>query len=271
MKTIKNWVRKHVLLAFFILAYVLSWIISIPLAFKAQGMIQIRIPFSLHYLIAYGPMLSALIVTGVTSGYGGLKKFFSRTTKWRVGPGWWLFAATPLFFYFLTVFTVWLFQGNPIDPIALGEIDFLPPLGLLSLPLWILTFGFGEEIGWRGFALPHLQKNRCALSATVILWVVWAFWHFPMFFYTYPVSILPGFLIGLLAGSITFTWLYNSTKGSVLLVAFWHGAFNFTTACISCKAGLTGAVISTLVMIWAVLIILIFKPSNLSRSEKQVF
>jgi membrane protease YdiL (CAAX protease family) len=152
----------------------------------------------------------------------------------------------------------------------LGEIDFLPPLGLFSLPLWILTFGIGEETGWRGFALPRLQKGRSALSATVILWLVWAFWHLPLFFYSYPLPVLPGFLIGLLAGSITFTWLYNSTRGSVLMTALWHGAFNFTTACVSCKAGISAAAVSTAVMIGAVLIVLIFKPSDLSRSGKQV-
>lgn len=100
-------------------------------------------------------------------------------------------------------------------------------LGLAALPLWILTFGIGEETGWRGFALPRLQRGRSALSATIILWVFWALWHLPLFFYSYEASILPGFLIGLLAGAITLTWLYNSTSGTILLVALWHGTFNF--------------------------------------------
>lgn len=270
MNTIIKWMGDHSLLAYFILAYVFSWIIGIPLALKAQEVIQAQIPFSLHYLVAYGPMLSAMIVTGLTSGAGGLQKLFGRMTQWRVNLRWWLFAATPVIFYLLTAFVLWLFQGEPIDIFSLGEIDFLPPLGLVALPLWILTFGIGEETGWRGFALPRLQKGRSALSATVILWLAWAFWHLPMFFYSYPVSILPGFLIGLLAGSITFTWLFNSTNGSVLMTALWHGAFNFTTACVSCKSGIGAAAVSTAVMMWAVLIVLIFKPVNLSRSRKQV-
>jgi membrane protease YdiL (CAAX protease family) len=270
MNIIINWMRKHSLLAYFILAYAFSWLVGIPLALRAQGIIRMQIPFSLHYLIAYGPMLSALIVAGLTGGVSGLKTLFSNMTRWRVKPRWWLFAATPLVFYFLTTCVLWLLQGKPIDVITLGEIDFLPPLGLLALPLWILTFGIGEETGWRGFALPRLQKGRSALSATIILWVLWALWHLPLFFYTYPVSVIPGFLIGLLAGSIIFTWLYNSTRGSVLMTALWHGAFNFTTACVSCKADVSTAVISTLVMIWAVLVVLVFKPANLSQTRKQV-
>jgi membrane protease YdiL (CAAX protease family) len=261
--------RKHSLLTYFILAYAFSWFAGIPLALRAQGIIQMQIPFSLHYLIAYGPMLSAMIVTGLTGGVGGLRELFRRMTQWRVKLRWWLFAATPLVSYLLIASILWLLQGKPIDVITLGEIDFLPPLGLLALPLWILTFGIGEETGWRGFALPRLQKGRSALSATIILWVMWAFWHLPLFFYTYPVSVIPGFLIGLLAGSITFTWLYNSTRGSVLMTALWHGAFNFTTACVSCKADLSAAVISTLVMIWAVLVVLVLKPAALSRLGKQ--
>ena len=136
----------------------------------------------------------------------------------------------------------------------------------MALPLWVLTFGIGEETGWRGFALPRLQESHSPLGATIILWVFWALWHLPLFFYSYEVSILPGFLIGLLAGAINFTWLYNSTDGSILLVALWHGTFNFTTACSSCKTGLSAAVISTLVMVWAVAIVLFYRSRAFPRT-----
>ncbi len=91
-----------------------------------------------------------------------------------------------------------------------------------------------------------------------------------MFFYAYDAAILPGYLVGLLAGTITFTRLYNSTGGSILMVALWHGAFNFTTGCIACKTGITVAMLSALVMVWAVLVVTIFRPATLSHAEKQV-
>lgn len=270
MTALTTWIKKHPLPAFFMLAYGLSWMVEIPLALEAQGLIQMRMPFSVHYLAAYGPMLAALIVTRVVGGPRGLRNLFGRMTKWKVGPGWWLVAVAPLGLYLAVAVALWLIQGTPFDLIAMGQIDFLPALGLAALPVWILTFGIGEETGWRGFALPRLQEGRSALGATIILWAFWALWHLPLFFYSYEAAILPGFLIGLLAGAITFTWLYNSTYGSVLMVAIWHGAFNFTTACVSCKTGLSAAVISTLVMVWAVVVVLFFKPASLSRSAEQV-
>ena len=244
--------------------------VEIPLALEAQGVIQSGIPFATHYLAAYGPMFSALILTWLTGGSQGLRELFGRMTRWRVSPGWWLVAVAPLGLYLVVAAALRLIQGIPVDVVAMGQVDFLPALGLAALPMWILTFGIGEETGWRGFALPRLQEDRSALHATFILWVFWALWHLPLFFYSYDVSILPGFLIGLLAGAIVFTWLYNSTDGSVLMTAVWHGAFNFTTACIVCKTGVIAAIVSTLVMVWAVFIVLLLKPASLAREAKQV-
>jgi membrane protease YdiL (CAAX protease family) len=147
--------------------------------------------------------------------------------KWRVRPVWWLVALAPLVLYTLLAIVLRFIQGQWPDLAALGQIDFLPNLGGGALLVWFLTFGLGEETGWRGFALPRLQKGRSALAATAILWILWALWHLPLFFYLYDATILVGFLLGLLSGAIVFTWLYNSSGGSVLLVAVWHAAFNF--------------------------------------------
>jgi hypothetical protein len=80
--------------------------------------------------------------------------------------------------------------------------------------------------------------------------------------------MLIGFLLGLLAGAIFLTWLYNSTKGSVLMVAVWHGLFDYVTACQVCKSGAVAATVSTLVMIWAVVVVLVYKRNDLSPEER---
>jgi membrane protease YdiL (CAAX protease family) len=262
--------KGHSLFVFFVLAYAFSWAVEIPLALRAQGLIQVRIPFAVHYLAAYGPMLAALIMTWLADGREGLRELFRRMLKWRLRPVWWLVAIAPLILYGLVAVTLRAIQGSMPDVAAVGRVDFMPSLGIGALFFWVLTFGFGEETGWRGYALPRLQRGRSALWATLILWALWALWHLPLFFYSYDLSVVPGLLIGLLAGAVTFTWLYNSTGGSILAVAVWHGAFDFTTGCIACKTGVTAAILSTLVMIWAVLTVILFKPAMLSRIDKQV-
>ncbi|MEI7848324.1 MAG: CPBP family glutamic-type intramembrane protease [Chloroflexota bacterium] len=108
-----------------------------------------------------------------------------------------------------------------------------------------------------------------ALSATLVLGVLWALWHLPTFFYLFDPAISLGWFLGLMSGAILFTWLYNSTGGSLMAVVLWHGTFNYITAS-KAGEGLGAAIMSTLVVVWAVALIFIYEPANLSRREKQV-
>lgn len=291
MKTkLSAWLESHPLAAFFALACAISWAIEIPLALTNRGIIGSDIPFSLHYLAGYGPMLAAIVMTVLTGGKTGLKGLFKRMSKWRVKPIWWLVAITPLGIYLLAgifqwsqlygrlykpdILSVldmlqWVIQAQWSALLNLGWINFLPGLGLAALPMWVLTFGIGEETGWRGYALPRLQKSHGPLAASLILWAFWATWHLPLFFYVYSFSILPGFLSGLLAGAIMLTWLYDSTGGSILMVAVWHGAFNFTTACIECKASITTSMMSVAIMIWALVLVIHYLQPKPGGVEKE--
>lgn len=255
------------LIAYFILAYAISWAIGIPLALGKQGIIHPILPLWTHYFVAFGPMLSALIVTWVSQGQTGLKEMGKRMVMWKTAPIWWFVALSPLIIGFVVVLIMNFTVGNKITISSLGEVNFLPPLGIGALFLWVFTFGIGEEVGWRGYALPHLQNNWSALKSTIILAALWAFWHVPQFFYVFDPAIAIGWVIGLFAGAIVFTWLFNSSNGSILIVAVWHGCFNFITAS-NAGNGILAAVVSTIVMIWAVLVIVIFKSEKLSRHEK---
>ncbi len=259
--------RARNLIAYFVLAYALSWSIGIPLALAEQGVVDPLLPLWSHYLVAFGPMLSALILTWISQGKSGMQALGSRVIKWNVGPIWWLVAIAPLILGLVVSVILNLVAGISIKLSDLGEVNFLPPLGVGALVLWILTFGIGEEVGWRGYALPRLQNSRNALVATIVLAPLWALWHLPQFFYLFDPAIAIGWAIGLFAGALVFTWLFNSTGGSVLIVSIWHGCFNFVTAS-DAGEGILAAVVSTLVMIWAVAVILIFKPATLSHSEK---
>jgi membrane protease YdiL (CAAX protease family) len=268
MLPIRDWIKRQPLAAFILLAYGFSWLIQIPLAMQSLGIIEERLPYGLHYLTGYGPLLSAVIVTGAAAGRSGLQELLQRLTKWRVGLKWWLVAISPLLAGGVLSLILMLIGGETLSLADFGQVDRLPALGIGSLVMWLLTFGLGEETGWRGFLLPYLQRRRSALKATLILWIVWSAWHLPLFFYMYDLSILPGLLLGLLAGAVVFTWIYNSTGGSVLMTIVWHASFNYVTACSLCKAGSTSAIVSALVMVWAVVVVLWFKPAHLSTAEK---
>jgi uncharacterized protein len=257
------------LILYFVLAYAISWAIGIPLALDHQGVMAPMLPDWAHYFVAYGPLLSAVIVTWMSEGQSGLKKLGERLALWKVRPIWWVAAFSPLIIGAVVILGFVLVTGEPISIATLGEVNFLPPLGIGALALWFLTFGIGEETGWRGYALPHLQKNRSALSASLILSILWALWHLPQFFYLFDPAIAIGWLLGLICGAILFTWLFNSTGGSILIAAVWHGCFNFMSAS-NAGNGVLAAVLSTLVMIWAVVVMWWFKPQNLSSQPKVV-
>jgi membrane protease YdiL (CAAX protease family) len=249
------------LAAFFVLAFGISWSIGVPLALTQQGIIPAILPQWTHYLVAYGPMVSALIVTGISQGVSGLKDLTRRMVRLSC-PKWWFVSLSPLLIALLIILIMNLLTGNQIRLSSLGTIKFLPPLGIQALLLWFFTFGLGEETGWRGFALPRLQKDRSALAATMILTVFWALWHLPQFFYSYDPTMIFGWLFGLFAGAVILTWLYNSANNSILIVAVWHACFNFVTAS-QAEIGLLPAVMSMLVIVLALVVIVFAKPKYL--------
>lgn len=263
------WLKRHPLAAYFLLAYAVSWFFMIPLALTKQGLIDWPLPFSTHYLAAYGPFIAAFLVTFITSGKSGVKNLFKSIVKWNVKPVWWIVVISPILIYAILSVLNYFLEGSFYNQNLLGEIKYVPNWGIGAVLFWILTYGLGEEVGWRGFALPRLQTSRNALSATVFLWIFWSLWHLPAFFYLYDTSILIPFLIGQFSGAILFTWLFNSTSGSTLMVIIFHGTFNFITASKGGE-GLVAAVLSTLVIVWAVLLIILYKPASLSHLEHRV-
>ena len=148
------------LLAYYLLTFALSWAIEIPLALQAQGLIRSVVPPWLHYAASLGPLLAAGIVTLATRGTAGIGRLFSGLARWRARPVYWIVAVvTPCAVFILLILVTRLAGGAWPDLALLGRPDNLPALGIVpTLMLWTLTFGAGEEVGWRGFALPRLQS-----------------------------------------------------------------------------------------------------------------
>jgi len=265
------WIKRNPLPVYFILAYALSWAIEVPIALSVQGVIAIQLPLPIHYFASFGPMLAAIIVAGLSDGAAGLHKLFAGLLKWRVKPVYALFAlALPAALFSLAVIVSRLIEGAWPDLSLLGEADYLGRIGIPGvIGLWLLTFGFGEEVGWRGFALPRLQASRSAYSSALILGVLWAGWHLPAFFYrdTYTaMGLLTGFpmlLISVSAASVTMTWLYNSTQGSLLMIVLFHALFNFFSVS-SAGGGSAPIVMSAVIVFWAVRAVKVYGPDTLA-------
>ena len=200
-----SFLRRHRVLFFFVLAYVLAW-----------G----AIPW--NSFSAPGALIAAVIVVAVTEGLSGLRQVGARLIRWRVSWIWYALAiAVPLAVHLASV------SAN----VALGAAA--PSLGLLDpwygLPLALgmhIVSPFGgplmEEPSFRGFAQPELQRNRSRLAATAIMALVITGWHAPLFFM--PVFQTPpiGF-VTIVAVTFWYAWLFNHAAGSSLLTLIAHG------------------------------------------------
>ena len=231
-------IKKYALVIFFLLAYLFTWSNWLPQALNSRGITSIQVPGFLTFLSGYGPALAAIIVMSLAQGRRGLRDLFGRLLRWRVGIQWYLIA---LFLPALITILAILINNwtGGIAPDFSAQ-DF--PFGPAETPLWqkiiilllIFTLGFdgvGEEIGWRGFALPKLLERYSPLISSLILGALWAVWHFPYALtagtFLSEVS-LPWFFITLLAVSIIYTWIFINTNGSLLLALLFHAAGNIT-------------------------------------------
>ena len=270
------WLKRNTLPIYFVLAYAISWAVWIPIGLAARGWVSWHAPYALYYVGSFGPMASALIVTAATEGRQGLYRLLGKLLKWRVGFGYYVFAVlAPIGLFAVAVLVHRVVMGAWSDLRLLGEADYVPYLGPPGvLGLWLLTYGLGEETGWRGFALPRLQRAHSAANATLILALLWAGWHLPAFFFrdTYvEMGVLgfPVFAVSLVFAAMVFTWLYNGTRGSLLIVVLFHAVFNWFS--VSEAGGQFAApLMSAPIIAWAILVARRYGPENAAPVGKQV-
>ena len=215
MKRITSIVKHYPLGTFFGLTIALSWAAMAPWL-RGGGE---DIPW-----FTFGPLLTALIVTALISGRAGLKGLLGRQLEWRVGIGWYAVAlGLPLALELATVaLNVALGAHTPAWERMSAWSSILGTVALYT----VLSGPLGEELGWRGFALPRLLGRFAnhpygALAASLILGVIHAAWHLPLFLV--GEMDVPSFL-GTIVGAVLVTWLFQHTRGSVLLAVLFHAA-----------------------------------------------
>jgi uncharacterized protein len=276
----ESYIQKNPLLSFFLLAIGLTWIFMITDALGSHNMIPFRLPLPLMVVMGYMPTLAAVIVTGATRGKEGVRALFRKLTIVRVGIGWYLIAIFGLAVMYVLVILFHNLFGNvsPL-PILSDKLPPLPPLQMvLSIVPMFIVIGLinGEELGWRGFALPHLQTKYNALTSSLLLGVIWTIFHLPLFFTVTGSSqadwSFVSFLISTVAMSVLYTWLYNNTRGSVLMAYLFHAAANTWSQVFSIDHAnpLVGWSMTGLLVLAAVAVVLTSGAENLSRKTTRI-
>lgn len=226
MKKITDWIKRHQIIAFFIITFAITWgigafAIFLPGQFRNLfGELSDTHPF--YYIAVAAPTISATILALALGGWSGLRMLYARLFRWRFGIQWYalVLVGLPVFGWLVTRIT----GSHPLK-------DISTPALLLALLLNLLITGpLGEELGWRGFALPRLLKRFSPFTASLILGVIWGIWHLPSFYVSAMVQAelsLPLFLLNAVCLSFLASWLLMNTGGSVLITVLLHYMANF--------------------------------------------
>lgn len=228
---LRQLMQRYPLLFYFFLTYTFSWIITIPILLSTWNIIPGDYSLGLYIKQWVGPALAAIIMTRVTEGQTGLLGLRQRIRQWRAGWQWYLFI--------LLGIPVLILLGIIVQQGGLSNLQDFDLRVLGNYPVYFIGIFFGtglpEEIGWRGFALPRMQKRYGPLCSSLILGVMWAFWHVLSFLLPAHgggpgVNLLASFvnfivfLLMVVALTIIFTWVFNHTQGSILIASLVHTA-----------------------------------------------
>lgn len=274
MRQLRSWLSQHALAAFFVLAFAMAWAVLIPLALASRGMLAFSPSVPLLLFMSYAPTLAALIVTGAIAGRLGIRALLGRLLIWRVGVQWYAVAIFLNAGIILGSYALYVSTGGTAQP--LPEIG--PAFALNTLVTFVVVgLVNGEELGWRGFALPALQRRMSALVASLVIGSIAALFHLPIFFNEGPSAAggqagmpFAGFWISSVAASILMTWLYNNTRGSVLLAILFHASMNTWSSVLPFPTG--GTFFWVLVGVQsavALAVVALNGPARLSRKPEE--
>jgi membrane protease YdiL (CAAX protease family) len=242
-----GWARRHPVSTYFILAFGLTWLVWVPRAAADQGLLAADWAVAVGRVWTYGPASAALLAAGLAGGRPAVAELGARLVRWRVGWHWYAVVLAGPAALSLTVAGVWVALGGTwaaAAPPALTQGADGGPLPVLTLLLFFValavTDGLGEETGWRGFVLPRLLGRHRALPVSLGLGTIWALWHLPLFWTAgAPLegrSVALQFL-ALPALSVLYTWVFQHTRGSLLLAVPLHAASNLSGVAVLPPAG----------------------------------
>jgi uncharacterized protein len=233
-----SWIMRHPLAAYLLLVFAIGWVFWVPLAIlhnggsNLQSLLSSPLVIVLQTIGATAPVISAIVVTGITRGRRGIGQLLSGLKRWRVGL-WW-YAAACLLVPALTVIGIGIRAALGVRPAVPGAselAEMLADIGwiglVLTFPLQLLAQCFGspllEEPGWRGFALPRIQNRVPAAWAALLVGAIWGLWQLPLLLALHEnlalslsVITMQGFFLG---------WLAINTR-SLLIAVLGHASLN---------------------------------------------
>lgn len=290
--------RRIQLPLFFGLAYAITWSIQIPAYFYAHelgerlgnetgienllallrgdldpGFVWIFLLFS----FSFGPSLAGVIVIALVQGKAGLRDLARRATKARI-PGRWMLAvlAIPIAISLAAIALGYLLGG--LEPL---DYDLLVPVALaLPFLIHLIVFtGLAEELGWRGYALPELQRRHTAERASWILGIGWGLWHLPSNLLspflagelTVPLAIASvlGLTFGIVGWTIVITWIYNNTQ-SLFWIIVLHGFYNWVNSYLVLSSGSITVQTIAGILPWAIALVVLkrYGAATLTGAER---
>lgn len=279
MRGLTSFLKRHSLVCGLTLMFGLTWLIDLGNA----GILPFRTPFVIAIWMGWGLSIAALLMTGLTDGRHAVVALLKRFLLWRVNVKWYLvaFLMYPMIFSGAVALDA-MWTQTPLDfsqVMAHKIFGASAELLVFIVPFFIFdAITNGEELAWRGYVLPRLQARHSALVASLIIGVIWGLWHMPR--YLAPDSDGPfgWYMVKAVVDAILYTWLYNNTRGSLLLVTIMHAAGNtagvFLPMASTMSSENLGALLIAIALEIVIAAIVIFTAgaARLARAEpKQVY
>ncbi len=278
MTEIKEYDKKN-LMRFFIITFTFSWTIwgiGVLLSNFTDLVLPVWLVLPIVIIGAFGPLVGSVWLTYKSGGWKAVKTFLKRGLRIKEVSVfvWVAMFLIPIIAMLITIFFVRLTHGE-------GNLDYI---GLLIFPFYIILMYLGgpiqEEYGWRGYALDRMQKRWNALVSSLILGIIWASWHIPLFFiHGAPQEnmTLGLFYVSVVSTSILMTWLYNNSNANVFVALTYHSIGNSIKIIIDTEgvgvaamsAGEWYNVITLLIV--AILVVFIWGSKTLTRSPSYEF
>ena len=267
----KTWIIKRPVMSFYALTVAMTW--GYWLTLIAQGKQVGPGSGTTHLPGLLAPLIAAFVITACLEGRAGIVDLLGRMVQWRSAWPWGVMAALSPLVIGGFVFLLLPLLGKPLPPLQ----DFQTYPGLpAGLPFWLLFLlvlvinGYGEEVGWRGFLTDRLLLRHNRFQTTVRVAGLWIAWHLPVFWLNQSMAalvgpMLIGWALGLVCGAFVLAHLYLYSGRSILVVALWHATYNLVVAT-PAGEGVPAAVVSTVVMIWGVVVAWVWWRSKSDRT-----